>query len=241
MNRSLRSLLVGCGALVSLASPAPAQDPDPRGGQLDLGIYVGGAYESDWFTTPTMDGDEGWGVGPVPVIGLTATYWLRPTLGVRLHGAYAPSSLPQASGFELGSSWAVNNWLYDLDVLYRPWASSGESLWQGSGYFFLGAGVYTTDPSGSADEDPCLPLGAWVANGVCVPGDGGYGSVAQGVLGGGADFARVGRRGTLFAELAIHFFDSPVHTAAPAGDAPGGDDSFTVMPRLVLGAKVRAN
>ena len=123
MKRLVKVGLVSWGML-SLPAAVAAQDTMGRRASLfDLGIYAGGAYHTDWFTTPdNVGGDEGWGPGFAPAFGATATYWASPSFGVRLHGTYMPSNFAP-EGFNEDK---VNTWLIDLDLATRSFG--GDSM-----------------------------------------------------------------------------------------------------------------
>ncbi|HLL47831.1 MAG TPA: hypothetical protein VK399_14055, partial [Longimicrobiaceae bacterium] len=118
MKKLVTSALVAAAALAGTGVDADAQVGGPT--VFDLGIYAGGSWTSSWFEI----GDEGYQVGFGPIFGATATYWATPGFGVRLHGAYFPTQLPQGdsnAGFEDGSDeYVMNNWLYDLNLVFRP-------------------------------------------------------------------------------------------------------------------------
>ncbi|HEX2188011.1 MAG TPA: hypothetical protein VHG51_03885, partial [Longimicrobiaceae bacterium] len=113
-------------AAVAAASATQVQAQDMmmrRASLFDLGIYAGGAWTSSWFEI----GDEGYQVGLSPVFGAHATYWASPSFGVRLNGTYMPAGLPQGdTDLDTGdeSDWAMNNWFYDLNLVFRPWFTS---------------------------------------------------------------------------------------------------------------------
>lgn len=227
MHRTARLLALALGTLT--AAPLASQDMmGRRASQFDLGIYAGGAYMTDWFDTPDAEGDVGWGPGLGSIFGATGTYWVSPTFGIRLHGAYNPSTLPESDGVEFDNL-DVNNYTYDLDLVYRPWLHAHAGDWMGSTYVFLGAGGHTTNVAGS---DGCVAVPVWVITGVCVPRDGGWGSTGQVALGAGADFSQLRENVGVFTELGVHIFDSPAHVYADVAK-----DRMVIMPRLVVGLK----
>jgi len=232
---------VAAAALLAAGTAGQAQAQDMMGrraSQFDLGIYGGGAYTTDWFTTPEQGGEEeGWTPGLSSIFGALANFWFTPSLGVRLHGAYMPQKLPQAEGFE-SDALVTNSYLYDLNLVFRPFFSSAAGIMP-SVYFFLGGGGYTADigdfmtPGVADDEIRCIPAAVWLRNGVCVSTHRDYATVGQGTVGVGADFFPFGPV-TLFGELAVHGYDSPAHVV---NENATGEDKFTFTPRAVLGLK----
>ena len=243
MKRLATSAVAAALLAAGTAGQAQAQDGmmgTRRASQFDLGIYGGGAYTTDWFTTTeTADEDEGWAPGFSGIFGALAQFWFSPSLGVRLHGAYLPQSLPQAEGFDEGNELVTNSYLYDLDLVFRPFFST-EAGFLPSVYFFLGGGGYTADigdfmTPGVDDSDAiaCIPQAEWLGNGVCVSTSPEYSTTGMGVVGVGADFFPLGPV-SLFGELAVHGYDSPAHVN---DTLERGNDKFTFTPRAVLGLK----
>ena len=211
-------------------SMATRVDTTHIGSLFDLGAYGGGAWSTDWFKV----GDEGYGVGFSPIFGLTSTLWARPTFGVRLHGAYMPSKLPQAEDEIGGGGWPVNNWFYDMDLVFRPWFTSDPGFMGGT-YFFLGGGGLTTNVAGNPTPPggvgfPCVS--AYRPFGVCLSQDPEYASVGQGVVGAGFDLLPLASGVGLFGEVAVHGYDSPAHVFGNQAE-----DKFAFTPRAVLGVK----
>jgi hypothetical protein len=179
---------------------------------------------------------EGFGIDAAWTFGGIATWYFSPLFGLRAHYGYMPSDFPvDAEGLPL------NNHVYDVSAVFRPWAGSMESGFLASTYLFLGGGGLTANPSGSAGtcESRTLSMGA------CLSMEGDGGSVGQGVAGFGfdvLDFAGL----ALFAELAGHAYDSPVHVDGgfmPVRVNPlvagqtivVADDEWTLAGRLVTG------
>ncbi|HEX2095400.1 MAG TPA: hypothetical protein VHG28_23590 [Longimicrobiaceae bacterium] len=234
MKRLLASALTAAVVAAGTGSVAQAQEMTGRRASLfDLGIYAGGAWTSSWFEIQ----DEGFQVGLSPIFGATATYWATPSFGVRLHGAYFPSSLPEAeTDIDGGDNWPMNNWLYDLDLVFRPffWNEGGGMM--SSMYFFLGGGGLTTNIAGNPTPPggvgfPCVA--AYRAAGVCLSQDPEYASVGQGVAGLGFDLFPLGTGMGVFGELAVHGYDSPAHVY----NEQISQDKFAFTPRAVLGLK----
>jgi hypothetical protein len=178
---------------VGLGSEANAQEMMGRRiSRFDLGVYAGGSLTSPWFESRTVtvaggqvtEGDDGEGYTPgyAPVFGAMATYWATPGFGVRIHGAYLPMRRPFAGSFGATTpdegdddSWALNTYLYDLDLVFRPFVMSGSNLFS-SVYFFLGGGGLTTDVAGS--RGGCDP--ATLSRGACLTFDPEFGRWARG-------------------------------------------------------------
>ncbi|HEX6369504.1 MAG TPA: hypothetical protein VF006_11270, partial [Longimicrobium sp.] len=130
MKRLLTTLLAA--ALVAgTGGEARAQDDmmGRRASAFDLGIYGGGAWTTDWFEI----GDDGFAPELSSIFGATAAFFFTPTIGLRLHGAYMPQEYPGNDDAGLDFSdygLVVNSWLYDLDLVFRPWiAREDASNW----------------------------------------------------------------------------------------------------------------
>jgi len=234
MKKLVTSALVAAAALAGTGVDADAQ----TGGNtvFDLGIYAGGSWTSSWFEI----GDEGYQVGFGPIFGATATYWATPGFGVRLHGAYFPTQLPQAdsdAGFEDGNDeYVMNNWLYDLNLVFRPaFLTSSVGSFLANPYLFLGGGGLTTNIAGLPAARggvgyPCV--NAYRSAGVCLSQDPEYASVGQGNIGIGFDLLSLAGLG-IFGELAVHGYDSPAHVY----NENTAQDKFAFTPRASLGLK----
>jgi len=234
MKRMLTSALVATAVVAGTGREVDAQEMmNRRASQFDLGIYAGGAWTSSWFEI----NDEGYQVGLSPIFGANATYWATPRWGVRLHGAYFPSDLPEAdTDLTGGSNWPMNNWLYDLDVVFRPWITSASSNMLASMYFWLGGGGLTTNIAGSPEPPggfgfPCIS--PYSAAGVCLSTDPEYASVGQGTVGVGVDLFPITSGIGIFGELGVHGYDSPAHVL----DDRIASDKFAFTTRANVGVK----
>jgi hypothetical protein len=234
MKRLLTSALAAALVVAGAVGDAQAQDDmtGRRASRFDLGIYAGGAYTTDWFQ---LD-ETGFKPGVSPIFGAQATFWLSPTFGVRLNGAYTPQKLPQDDEVIESDRWLVNTWLYDLDLVWRPMFWSAGSPWMSSLYLFAGGGGVTSDPAGGPEDvNSCVPVALYIVNGVCVPANPSFGTVGQGTAGFGFDLIPLGSSLGVFLEAAVHGYDSPAHVYN--ADEQEADDRFTFTPRLVLGLK----
>ncbi|CAN5688499.1 hypothetical protein BH23GEM6_BH23GEM6_05340 [soil metagenome] len=230
---------------------------------VEVGVYAGGAWTSDWFRTRTVTtragviteqpGETGFGIGTNPVFGGHLTFWPTSRLGVRFHTAYIPSDIPRARGnqgttgnqgpgFFQGSPRPLNNWFYDANLVFRPWMT-GTGFFASS-YVFAGGGGLTSNLAGE-NRDGC-ELGL-LALGACLSTNSRHASVGQGTAGIGIDLLPLGRGLGVFAELAGHGYSAPVHVSdgwlPPAVVGPGGsvvvaDKRFAVTTRLVGGVKL---
>ncbi len=238
MKKLVTSALVAAAALAGTGADAVAQEMTPgRPPVFDLGIYAGGSWTSSWFEI----NDEGYQVGFGPIFGAAATYWATPGFGVRIHGAYFPTQLPQAdsdAGFEDGDDeYVMNNWLYDLDLVFRPaFLSSTVGSFLANPYLFLGGGGLTTNIAGNPTPPggvgfPCVS--AYRPAGICLSQDPEYASVGQGNIGVGFDLLSLSSGMGIFGEVAVHGYDSPAHVY----NEQTSQDKFAFTPRAVLGLK----
>lgn len=213
------------------ASDALAQRALPV---FELGVFGGGAWNSSWFSDAR---GEGWSVGPQPIFGAQANFWTSPAFGVRLNGSFMPSELPEESDRHFGEddNRALNNYFADLSLVFRPFIAGGMGAgMMSSMYVFAGGGAMWVDAAG----DPAPPAGAeyrcieqLAAEGVCLSYEPGYATVGQGTAGIGVDLFPLGPLG-LFAEVATHGYDSPVHTNID------DRDEFSFTTRGVVGLKL---
>jgi hypothetical protein len=184
MRQTLSVAAALAAMLAGAASPVPAQQRIPA---VELGVYGGGAWSSEWlginedFVGLTAGEDAeggGFGIGVTPQFGANASWYLTPTFGLRLHGSYMPSEFPTrdedagvAAFGALGpavvsvnaleaddSGYPLNNWLADASLVFRPYVQS-RSDWLASTYFFLGGGVMVTDVAGNGDPGDLLAGG----------------------------------------------------------------------------------
>jgi hypothetical protein len=236
MKRLVTSALAAVVVAAGMGGEAQAQDMMGRRASLfDIGVYAGGAWTSSWFEI----NDEGYQVGLSPIFGAAATFWASPSFGVRLHGAYFPSSLPEGDTDINGNeNMPMNNYLYDLDLVFRPFFfNTGGSPLMSSAYFFVGGGGLTTNIAGAGTARfgfYCLPQ--YRAAGICLSDDPEYASVGQGTAGVGVDLFPLGTGLGIFAELGVHGYDSPAHDVNE-NEGQGGDDKYGFTTRLVAGLK----
>jgi hypothetical protein len=134
VNRLVRGVGIVAWVWLFLPAIAAAQDVDEgRASLFDLGVYAGGTYHTDWFTTPGIDGDDvGWGPGITPVFGAQATYWFAPGYGGRLHAAYLPTDFApegfDADGVDIllvDAAFALRALHPDYDAFYIPRSTQG--------------------------------------------------------------------------------------------------------------------
>ena len=259
--RRLLTYAAAAALLAGAAEDARAQDMDGwrRASRFDLGVYAGGTLTSDWFSSRTLvlngtedptenDDEEGYSPGYGPAFGAIANYWLTPTFGIRLHGAYVPLRLPNTESpfTDAGERglYVMNTYLYDLNLALRPFAARTDAgPWLSSVYLFLGGGGLTVDLAG---EDMALCEGTLAIRGGCLSFEPEQATVGQGTAGAGIDLLPLGRSLALFGEAAVHVYDSPVHVddawlgpiQRPTGSTVRiGDDAVAVTGRLVIGLK----
>src|SRR5690606_1423738 len=193
---------------------------------FDLGLYGGIQYTSDWFEIR----DEGFKTGFGPIFGAQATFWATPAIGVRLHGGYFPTGLPEADDESASESdYPVNNYLADLNLAFRPFLNSTSRMLS-SMYLFLGGGAAWANVAGG-DEDQITCVEGY--EDTCVSHNPGYSTVGQGNVGIGWDWVSLSNSIGIFSEVAVHGYDSPAHV----GDSGAAEDKFTFTPRGTLGLK----
>lgn len=221
---------LAAGAVAEGAAQGPAHT-----GLVDVGIHAGGSYTTDWFTTPRAEGEEGSDPGYAPTFGGFAQLWLDPRFGVRAHGVYLPQNLPEQGGLDQ-STRVVNSYLYDVDLVLRPFILSTPNTLLQSVYLFVGGGGYTADTGDfmAPGNESCIPHEEWTPAGVCVSTDEDYSTTGMAVIGSGISLARVTDDVEAFGEVAVNAYDSPAHVAADAE----GEDRLTWTPRAAIGLKV---
>lgn len=204
-------------------------------GRFDLGVYAGGTTSSPWFVARPDGAGERHRIAYAPVFGAEATLWAAPRLGLRLHGAYSPSDLPDRDEDVVpNSSFTANHWLFDLDLVFRPWAARTDlRAWLASTYLFLGGGGFTTDVAGDSPAR-CAPDAGFPASGVCVPTAPALGTTGMGVAGAGMDLYPMTSSIVLFGEAAVHVYDSPAHVSGAAAE-----DRLAFTGRVAGGVKLR--
>lgn len=245
----MKAIFVFALALATAAGDLFAQEaPVRRPSRFDLGVYAGGSWTSDWLEVK----DVGFGIGYNPIFGGFGTAWAQPRFGVRLHGAYIPSELPQADEeFQaVPDGRLLNVWLYDLDLMYRPFVERTDApYWLSSVYLFAGGGGLTANVAGESSPEPTNPrrdcVYPYTLSDACLSYDPSYATVGQGTLGAGVNLFPLTNRIGLFGELGLHVYDSPFHLFGnPArGDEECdvdcvGEDLLAFTPRLVAGVKL---
>jgi hypothetical protein len=250
---------VAAAAAALLVCAAGRADAQHRAGRWDVAAYAGGSVTSRWFESRTVTAQDGELIdnddaeshrpGYGPMFGVQTTLWASPSLGFRLHGGYAALRAPSTFGiFENATERAfhtLNTYVYDLDVLYRPWIMADVDDRLSSVYFFAGGGGVTVDVAGDGGGASCEP-GLRNA-GACLPYEREAATVGQGTAGAGMDLLRFTRDLALYGEAGVHVYDSPVHVGdewlgGPVMVRNGGtvrvaDDRTAVTTRLVLGVK----
>ncbi|HEX6371930.1 MAG TPA: hypothetical protein VF006_23605 [Longimicrobium sp.] len=247
--------IVACGAMM-VATEGRAQEMDTyrRASRFDIGVYAGGSLTSDWFEsrtlmlngtdTPTENDDgEGFAPGTGGAFGALATLWLTPALGVRAHGVYLPMRLPNSDDEAFDNDgYVMNTYAFDLNLALRPFAARMGSPLMSSLYLFAGGGGLLVDVAG---EDVPVCEGTLAGLGACLSLEPEQTMVGQGTAGIGVDLIPLGPLG-LFAEAAVHVYDSPVHVGdewlgpirLPEGSTVRiADDATAVTGRLVIGLK----
>jgi hypothetical protein len=87
-------LVAGTGSATHAQDMDMGMTPAARTPVFELGLYGGYSYTTPWFSI----NDESYKPGSAPIFGADATLWASPRWGVRVHGAYFPSKLPENSG-----------------------------------------------------------------------------------------------------------------------------------------------
>lgn len=252
MKRFIVSTALLLAGLISAADARAQGGTAPSPSRFDLGAYAGGSWTSSWLEVK----DQSFPVGFHPIFGAFATSWVQPRFGLRLHSGYIPATLPEPSETQLNADAIqdgriLNIWLYDLDLMYRPFAERvNAARWLSSMYFFAGGGGLTANVAGESDPrtfpevDPTCVF-PYSFNDACLSYNPEYATVGQGTLGAGLTLFPLTDRLGLFGELGLHVYDSPFHirpNAAREPDACGEDcvgrDVLAFTPRLVAGLLV---
>lgn len=231
MKRFLTSAAAAAVLVAGTGSEAQAQSAS----LFDLGLFGGVAYNYNWLDLEGASGmpaDVGETLNPgwAPLLGANATFWATPTFGVRTNVFYMDIDLPDGSAPE-----SINGWMYDLDLMIRPWIERDDmgTLMQ-SMYFFLGGGGFTANPPG---EGPGC-VSPYLNAGACLALESDKSSVGQGTFGLGFDVMELASKVGLFAELGAHVYDSPFHTGPAWTGQPENDrDTYGITPRLTAGIK----
>lgn len=257
----LRHRVLAATALVLAAVPgtksAEAQISGTTVPRFELAVYGGGAVTGDWFNTKywvdgvevdpfeddfddDFDDRDGDGPGFTAAFGGSGTWYLTRTFGLRLHYSFMPSEMPRAFDVDVEDGHPLNIHAYDLNLAYRPWAG-GEDGFLASTYLFAGGGALTSDPAGGGDDDFRDCASNLMEIGACLPLEGDFGTVGQGVIGTGFNLFALGPIG-VYTEFALRGYDSPVHTGYPvvvplqAGAVvPIADDSWAFTGSFVAG------
>jgi hypothetical protein len=262
MKRTLTSALAAA-VVAGTGGEVEAQEVmGRRASVFDLGVYAGGAYTTSWFearnvttnrgvVTDEEDG-EGFRIGFAPMFGANATFWGIPYFGVRLHYGYMPSDLPKAEDDRFGDDgsgageddYSLNNHFYDLSLVFRLPGLPLVSSLVGNLYGWAGGGGLTVDNAGE-DREACEPR--LLRAGACLSFEPEHSTVGQGVVGIGGDVVSLTNSIGIFAEVAAHIYDSPVHVddafvprveVRPGGSFAVADDRYAVTTRLVGGVKL---
>jgi hypothetical protein len=236
MNRWVVSTALAATACLAGSALWGQQTAGPS--RADLGFYAGGAW-----TTPWLETGEGttFGIGFNPIFGGVGTFWFAPRWGVRLHGAYMPSDLPQPNpaGAVVVPDGRIHNWFYDLGLSFRPFAAPGRGGILSTGYVFLGAGAFTPNVEGG---DAVRCVATYIQGGACLPYDWRDATVGQVTAGAGFRAIPITRNLGLFLEGGVHVYDSPfrigdVWDGLPAcpNEACRGNDRMALTTRLGAG------
>jgi hypothetical protein len=218
-------LLVAVPVLLFATDRSLEAQANLRASKLDVGVYAGAVHHTDWFDNAGAAGRSSWSPGTTGAVGVTASYRLSPSFGIRASGLFGRSSLPGDSA--AGGDPTVVTEVYGMDGFWWPPLDKPT----GKIYVFAGGGVHTARVTGGPSSRPCVAVTEGAAAGACIPRD--RTSTAQGNVGVGMDLLSTGAV-TVFGEAAVHGFNSPVRVSGQADE-----DKFVTMPRVVVGAKVR--
>ncbi|HET7273913.1 MAG TPA: hypothetical protein VFI91_01970 [Longimicrobiaceae bacterium] len=244
MKRLLTSAAAAAMLVAGTGSGAQAQ----AGASLfDLGVYGGVGYSANWLENANLqDGEETLNPGFSGALGAMATFWATPSWGIRTHLGYMPLTLPSGDQESYADPEDVNLWIYDLNLVVRPFMSmTGSPPLITSMYAFIGGGGLTANPPGPAESAPeddggCVaPYFQPDVASACLPLEGSKASVGQGTLGIGWDLISLSDNIGIFAELAGNIYDSPFHTGPAWTGIPGDPetDALAFTGRLVAGLK----
>jgi hypothetical protein len=112
--------------------------------------------------------------------------------------------------------------LYDAGVVLRPFLPSSAPPSIASTYLYLGAGGLTVS---RGTEVTCIE-GPGGPSSVCFANDAGSATVGQGVVALGIELLPLSDRLTLFAEAALHAYDSPAHITTPSFTTASSRDQY---------------
>ena len=190
-----------------------------RASQFELAAHAGAAYTTPWFSTPMGGGS----VGPGETAGAHATFWFSPRVGARASASYAAGSVesPNSLFTSRNESFRTHMALYDAGVVLRPFFFSGAPPSITSTYLYLGAGGLTAS---RGTEVTCSAPSS--GPGECLAKDVGSATVAQGVVALGIELLPLSDRLTLFAEAALHAYDSPAHVTTPSFTTASSRDRY---------------
>jgi hypothetical protein len=230
MRRLLTSAVAAAVFVAASGGEANAQDMGRRMSLFDIGVYAGWSGTSKWANDAN---DRTVTIGTSnPVFGLISNYWFTPRIGVRAHGGYIPASIGVKdvtdfpSFFGGSSERTVNVWLYDLNLVFRPWIETNPGLLGGM-YLFAGGGGLTANMAGDRD----LAVG----NGVVMSGSPTKSSVGQGNVGLGLDIISLTDNIGAFVEACVHGYSPPTWVNEATGASEPG---LAYTGRVVAGLKL---
>lgn len=239
----MRNFFAGMSVIagfMTMTSAAPAQETGGAS-RFDVGVYAGAAWTSPWLETQ----NHRWAIGTNPIFGAFGTAWATPRVGFRGHLAYMQSGMPEPRGaaFDLPpqiDGRRLHTWFYDLNLAARPFMSPervGSRL--SSVYFLIGGGGLTANPD-LGDPEACVP--PYDHGGACLSNDWRKSTVGQVTAGAGLGLIPLTRYLSIFAEAAVHAYDSPFHMGEAwtgvdpcPNDACRAADRTAVTTRLVGG------
>lgn len=232
MKRFLTSAAAAAVLVAGTGSGAQAQDASAS--LFDLGLYGGVAYHYNWLEDLQAVGftDDRLNPGFAPAMGAHATFWTNPSFGIRTNVTYSWIDMPENSVPD-----GVNGWLYDLNLVFRPfYARPNMSRLMSSFYVFVGGGGFTANPPGG-DTPGCVQPYVALA-GACLPLEADKATVGQGTAGLGWDVVSLSKNVGVFTEFAVNGYDSPFHTGQGWTGMPDNErDTFGWTGRMVAGLK----